>query len=109
VALLTVEVFALAPDPVPVLDQNQQFDVFVRLTDALTALTARRESVLVMGSSVDTYDNGALVHVLCLAPCGDVAADAVAEHLEIAMTTDTKLFDRWSLAAGRTSVLCSDN
>ncbi|WP_160050825.1 hypothetical protein [Nocardiopsis sp. FR4] len=108
-AVLTVEVFALAPDTAAPLNQSQQYDLFTRFTDAITVLTTPYGPVVVMGSAVDTYDNGALVHALCVATSGEEATETVAAHLETAMAADTETFARWELAAGRTSVLCSDN
>ncbi|MFE6385288.1 hypothetical protein [Nocardiopsis dassonvillei] len=110
-AVLTVEVFALAPDATTPLDQNKQYAVLTRFTDAMTAPApfTRCGAVVVMSSEVDTYDSGALVNALCVAASGEEATDALAERLATAMTADTEFFARWKLAAGRTSVLCSDN
>lgn len=108
-AVLTVEVFALAPDATTPLDQNQQYTVLTRFADAVTVPTTRCGPVVVLSSDVDTYDSGALVNALCVAASGEEAADVLAARLATAMAADTEFFARWELAAGRTSVLCSDN
>lgn len=111
-ALLTVEVFALATDSTRPLTAEQQFHVHACFTDALARLNEHTTpEVRLLSWEVTPYGTGAVIHLLSLAPCAEQLTDAVAQHLATEMATDTTstLFAGWELAAGHTLVLCGDN
>lgn len=108
-AVLNVQVFALAPETAKPLTPEQQYQVFTSFTDGLSGLLGHAGPVFVMSRDVTPYDTGALVQVLCLADSGDTVTDTVAEHLSAAMAGDPEFFESWELAAGEIYVASSDN
>lgn len=113
-ALLTVEIFALAPENTQPLSPTHQFEVCEEFTSAVTTLLEppgrdRTPSTVVLGCAVTPYEGGALITAVCLAASADTATDEVARPLEAAIDDGPDLFEDWALHAGEVRVTCADN
>ncbi|WP_435107155.1 hypothetical protein [Nocardiopsis synnemataformans] len=113
-ALLNLQIFALAPEHTQPLSPTRQFEVFEEFTGAVIPLlepTCRdtTPSTVVLGCAVTPYEGGALITVVCMAASADTATDEVARPLEAVMDDGLDFFEDWTLHAGEVRVTCADN
>ncbi|KIH97602.1 hypothetical protein LP52_17945 [Streptomonospora alba] len=109
-AVLTVEVFALADEDATPLTQPQQYGVSKRLAPAMAPLRRRcGTDLVVLSCTLTPYDDGVFVHALCVAPSASTATEAIAHELSVAMAAEPAFFDTWALYTGQTCIHSSDN
>ncbi|PSK89948.1 hypothetical protein CLV63_12452 [Murinocardiopsis flavida] len=109
-AVLTVEIFAHAPEDTD--PDTFPPDAFIETTlrDAIAPLTGTPESALpVLTCAITPYGGAAMVEALCVGPSGEEATDVIAARLEAAMQDTPDAFEGWHLHAGCTHVHMSDN
>ncbi|MDA0565165.1 hypothetical protein LG943_12685 [Streptomonospora sp. S1-112] len=107
-AVLTIEIFACAPDDLtPCLAERWMVQ---RLGGALAPLKDALDGPLpVLGFTVQPYAGGAMITLSCVAASGIEAVDMIAARLEAAMGDTPAVSQGWRRPPGKPRVLLSQN
>ena len=101
VPVLSIEIIGRRGDLA--LTQYQQIRAQAEVLDALTRLAPTPSGLVLACAHVTPWPQGVCVQAWCHAPSAEIAGEALAEHLEEALSTT------WEWMAGPDHVACADN